>query len=208
MRKRNLFLSRLRAIFSEVPEKHLEKMFEGGLCTSFRINPLKSKSVQQVLSTLSEKNIELDPCSWMPLAFHLRNETDRFKLIDSDLFIQGEIFIQNPSSYVPVLALDPQRSETILDMCASPGGKTSLIAAITENESNLIVNDKNSGRITKLMDVLNLLGVKTRQVYCEPAEYLWKKEELLSEQFDKILLDAQCTDMSQIECYRTVIRCS
>ena len=48
-------------------------------------------------------------------------------LVGSDLFRNGDIYVlQNASSLVPPLALDPQPGEDILDLCASPGGKATI----------------------------------------------------------------------------------
>lgn len=103
----------------------------------------------------------------------------------------GSIFYQNPSSILPVIALDPQPGENILDLCASPGGKASLIAALTNNQAHLTLNDTSFDRLQRLKRVCQLLQVK-------PLEYTLVKGEAASrnfhlESFDKIILDAPCS---------------
>lgn len=52
----------------------------------------------------------------------------------TDAFYSGKIYLQSLSSMLPVLALDPQKADTILDVCAAPGSKTTQMAMIMENE--------------------------------------------------------------------------
>jgi 16S rRNA (cytosine1407-C5)-methyltransferase len=103
----------------------------------------------------------------------------------------GSVFYQNPSSILPVIALDPQPGDNLLDLCASPGGKASLIAALTNNQAHLTLNDTSFDRLQRLKRVCQLLQVK-------PAEYTMVKGEAASkkftlESFDKIILDAPCS---------------
>jgi 16S rRNA C967 or C1407 C5-methylase (RsmB/RsmF family) len=191
--KRALFLSRLSEVFPDHSTEELERMLEVDSVTSFRVNPLREESSEKVRAELDSLGIQVQQYSWMTNAFHLVDESDRQKLVESDLCKQGRVFIQNPSSYVAVLALAPQPGERILDMCASPGGKTSLIAALRGGDGDLWVNDKLPARIVKLRQVLDLLNVKVSEVLQEPAEYLSKSKALEGLLFDKILLDAQCT---------------
>jgi 16S rRNA C967 or C1407 C5-methylase (RsmB/RsmF family) len=191
--RRSVFIARLLETFPELSTEELERMLELDSVTSFRVNPLRERNVAGVLSRLTALGIECVPHALLSDAFYLCNEGDRQKLVESELCRSGAVFIQNPSSYIPVLALDPQCGERVLDMCASPGGKTSLIAALTNNEIELWVNDKLPARVAKLKGVLDLLGVKTEAVLQEPAEYLSKAKSLEGKLFDKILLDAQCT---------------
>lgn len=53
---------------------------------------------------------------------------------------------QSASSFLPVMACDPQEHEKILDMCASPGGKSCYLAALMKNTGSLFSNDANEKR--------------------------------------------------------------
>lgn len=110
---------------------------------------------------------------------------------DSQLVAEGKLFIQNAASWLPVLVLDPQPGETILDVCAAPGGKASHIAAITNNKAVLTVNDNSRARLAKMQANFKRLGVEPAETTLFDATQLARKLE--GRQFDKILLDAPCS---------------
>lgn len=56
-------------------------------------------------------------------------------------YLGGHYMIQSASSFVPVMALAPQQDETILDMAAAPGGKTTYIGQLMKNTGTLFAND-------------------------------------------------------------------
>ena len=53
-------------------------------------------------------------------------------------FRQGWFYIQDPSTVLAVRELDPRPGETILDLCAAPGGKATFIAQLMNNEGRVI----------------------------------------------------------------------
>ena len=70
----------------------------------------------------------------------------------------GYYYIQEIASMLPVLALDPKPNETILDLCASPGSKTTQIASRMQNTGTLIANEVSQGRINILSANLSRCG--------------------------------------------------
>ncbi|XVE78521.1 hypothetical protein DITRI_Ditri13aG0151700 [Diplodiscus trichospermus] len=76
-----------------------------------------------------------------------------FKLPSFHDVLEGEIFLQNLPSIVTAHALDPQKGERILDMCAAPGGKTTAIAMLMKDEGEVIAADRSHN---KVMDVQKL----------------------------------------------------
>lgn len=102
----------------------------------------------------------------------------------------GQVYIQNAASWLPVLALDPHPGERILDMCAAPGGKSSHIQAVTDNQAELVCNDNSRPRLMKLQANLQRLGVEADYLLAD-ATKLSRRDDL--GRFDKILLDAPCS---------------
>lgn len=103
----------------------------------------------------------------------------------------GELYIQNAASWLPVLALDPKPGERILDVCAAPGGKTSHIAQLAGNKAVITANDNSRPRLHKLRRMLDLLGVEQVTTTLHDATRL--DRVMANTTFDKILLDAPCS---------------
>ena len=100
---------------------------------------------------------------------------------------------------MPPLALDPQPGEDILDLCASPGGKASHIAALTGNKASLWLNDGLPARIGKLRDVAGLMRIAYTELTSVQAQYA---DRFIPRQFDRILLDAQCTGEGRVDLHK------
>ncbi|KAJ6352473.1 hypothetical protein OIU76_001663 [Salix suchowensis] len=78
--------------------------------------------------------------------------------------LEGEIFLQNLPSIVAAHALDPQKGERILDMCAAPGGKTTAIAILMKDEGELVAIDRSHNKaqvIQKLAFEMSLTCITT-----------------------------------------------
>lgn len=104
-------------------------------------------------------------------------------------FLLGYFHTQEASSLVPVIALKPEENEVVLDMCASPGSKTTQIAAEMKNSGLIIANDIRIDRIKSLSSNLERCGVINSVIARNDGVKLWK----LGKVFDKVLVDAPCS---------------
>jgi 16S rRNA (cytosine1407-C5)-methyltransferase len=159
-----------------------------GRTQSMRINPLQG-GTQATLEALRQLGWQGEQYSWMPDGYTITSDLKAIR--DSQLVAEGKVFIQNAASWLPVLALDPQPGELILDVCAAPGGKTSHIAAITNNQARVWANDNSRPRLAKMQANFDRLGVEAERLCLYDATSLVRK--LGEQQFDKILLDAPCS---------------
>lgn len=100
----------------------------------------------------------------------------------------GWFYLQEATQTLPVCALDPQPGESILDLCAAPGGKTSQIAARMRNRGLLVANEPSGRRHPALLANLNRLGILNAVVTAYRGESFPGKER-----FDRILVDAPCS---------------
>lgn len=105
----------------------------------------------------------------------------------------GYYYVQEISSMMSALALDPQPNELILDLCASPGSKTTQIAAKMQNKGTIIANDFKIQRIKILSSNLEKCGVTNTIITRLDAITLCAKLARNNIKFDRILLDVPCS---------------
>jgi 16S rRNA (cytosine967-C5)-methyltransferase len=109
--------------------------------------------------------------------------------------VQGDCYVQDPSTAVACELLQPKSGEQILDACAAPGGKTSYLAELMKNEGSLIAVDREPDRLRLLENNLNRLGVEIAKIVCHD----WTQSEIPGSicsggPFDRILIDAPCSN--------------
>ena len=155
---------------------------------SIRLNPLQGEAAQ-TYQALCDMGFIGQPYSWMANCYTIDSPITDIR--DSALVANGQVFIQNAASWLPVFALDPQPGEQILDVCAAPGGKTSHIAALTDNQGRIWANDNSRARLAKLQANMQRLNAHVEKYTLYDATQLARKLE--GEQFDRILLDAPCS---------------
>jgi len=105
----------------------------------------------------------------------------------------GYFYVQEISSMLPIIALKPNENDNLLDLCASPGSKTTQAAAMMKNKGNIIANDNKLDRIIILASNLERCGVSNVIVTKQDGVRLCNKLKKLKFRFDKILVDAPCS---------------
>ncbi|MDX1951765.1 MAG: 16S rRNA (cytosine(967)-C(5))-methyltransferase RsmB [Verrucomicrobiota bacterium] len=103
-----------------------------------------------------------------------------------DSFRSGKFYIQDPSTLLAPTLLAPLPGETILDMCAAPGGKTTCLAALMKNQGRIIAYDPDLQR-------LNLLKENCQRMLVTCVEAVHQPPQPLA-QFDRVLVDAPCSN--------------
>lgn len=106
------------------------------------------------------------------------------------LYHAGVYYIQEPSAMSPVELLDVKEGHRVLDLCASPGGKTIQIASKLKGRGLLVTNDLNDSRINALLKNVELYGLTNAVVTNDSPKRL---ADNLEEYFNRILVDAPCS---------------
>ena len=153
---------------------------------TLRVNTIKS-NINEIKQVLLENKIEFEELVWNENALIIKNANEH-ELKNLDIYEQGKIYLQSLSSMIPPIILEPKEGENILDMAAAPGGKTTQIAALTDNKCMITACEKNKIRAERLKFNLQKQGVGCVNVMLEDAR---KLSDFFS--FDKILLDAPCS---------------
>ena len=152
---------------------------------TFRVNLLKS-TAGEVEDQCRALGIEIQP-SCIPNAYLALNMRER-EISQTPLYQNGEIYLQSLSSMLPPFLLAPKGEENILDMTAAPGGKTSLLSALSDGKAYLTACEKDRIRAERMQYNIKKLGVPRTSVLVQDALAL---DEFF--RFDKILLDAPCS---------------
>ena len=153
---------------------------------TLRINKLKT-TVENVKKVLTDLNIKFSEVSWSEDALIIEGTTKQ-EILELEIYINGEIYLQSLSSMIPALILNPQANENILDMAAAPGGKTTQMSAISNNLALITACEKNKIRYDRLAYNVEKQGAKGINLMQEDSR---KLSNYFS--FDKILLDAPCS---------------
>ena len=153
---------------------------------TLRINTIKTTK-EKIKECLNQAKIEFQEVEWNRDALIIKNAREE-EIRKLEIYENGEIYLQSLSSMLPPIILGPKEGENILDMAAAPGGKTTQIAAITNNKAFITAVEKNKIRAERLKYNLEKQGVGCVNVMLEDARKL--SDFFL---FDKILLDAPCS---------------
>ncbi|MGV8162311.1 MAG: NOL1/NOP2/sun family putative RNA methylase [Candidatus Nanoarchaeia archaeon] len=160
---------------------------------SIRINTLKI-SIAEVKKRLEEDWI-LEQVPWCKEGFWIQyREGPRFDIGNLPEHQLGYIYVQDAASMIPPVVLAPKPGETVLDLCAAPGSKTTQLAQYMKNVGLLIANDSQGSRLSALGINLQRCGVLNSIITKMDGERLTKKSEM----FDKILVDAPCSGTGTI----------
>lgn len=100
----------------------------------------------------------------------------------------GHYYVQDLSSMMPPIALAPQPGETVLDIAAAPGSKTTQMAEMMANTGTIVANDVSRERIAALVGNLERLGVTNVVVTLRDG-----RSASFGLEFDRVLVDAPCT---------------
>jgi 16S rRNA (cytosine967-C5)-methyltransferase len=150
---------------------------------------IRIKDPGDVLLLWRNENVDYDFVrrDWLEenLVFELKSHPPLSKLAS---FQHGLFYIQDPSTLLAVRELDPQPGETILDLCAAPGGKLTYIAQLMHNTGRLIAHDTFPDRLKLIEENCARLGVTIVQTVLPST--LDPRPSV----FDRVLVDAPCSN--------------
>ncbi|MDQ3193405.1 MAG: 16S rRNA (cytosine(967)-C(5))-methyltransferase RsmB [Bacteroidota bacterium] len=160
---------------------------------SLRVNNLRI-TTSDFENYLKEKNLYYKKGNFLDNFFTTKTMS---KIYTNEFFKAGYFSIQDESAGMTSKLLDPEKEDLILDVCAAPGGKTSQISELMNNEGRIVAIEKYLSRLEVMEKNLERLGVKNvKNIHddiCEP------KSKELTEQLigkvDKILVDAPCSGL-------------
>lgn len=124
-----------------------------------------------------------------------RLQREPFPLGSSLAAAFGLIYIQDRSSMLPPAMLGVARGDVCLDMCASPGGKTGILADLAGPEGFVLAAEASRERLATLRQNLRRTGALNAATIGAESQHL----ELAPESFDAILLDPPCSGWGTVD---------
>jgi tRNA (cytosine49-C5)-methyltransferase len=187
------FEERMRSLLPDKQDfEKFDKIIHEEPQSFIRCNTLKIP-VQELFERLNKKWQIEQPFSKFPEIILVTSDLLPGELGNSIEHTLGYYYIQEISSMLPPLALNPKPGDLVLDLFASPGSKTTQIAARMENSGALIANDLKIDRISILVTNLEKAGVTNCVVTKKDALSLCSQLKKADYKFDKILLDVPCS---------------
>lgn len=174
--------------FPNIESRALAEALTEAAPQALRVNTLKTDR-ESFLAALAEAGHLARPCRYLSEGVILEKRVAQMLPGDRDGWYQ----VQDEASMLIAHLLDTQPGEKVLDACAAPGGKTTHIAALTNNQAHILALDRHSRRVELInqgAERLGCQGIETRT---------WDLTEepgfLEHESFDRILVDAPCSGL-------------
>ena len=160
--------------------------------TTLRINTIKS-NIEEIKNELEKEKIEYETIKWSKEALIIKN-ADEKTIQEMEIYKNGKIYLQSLSSMLPPIILEPKEGTDILDMAAAPGGKTTQIAALTNNKAHITACEKNKIRAERLKYNVDKQGATCVFIMPKDSRFI---DDFFS--FDQILLDAPCSGSGTLD---------
>ena len=159
---------------------------DGGM-TSLRANPLKA-SAAELCEKLTELGVREVHQGTVPGSVLARFEGSP---VDKELFREGYYHIEGQASQLAALCMEAQPGETVLDLCAAPGGKSILLAEQMQNTGVLYSCDVTENRVRLIRTAVDRMGLTNVKTLCNDAA----KPSSALPQADRILTDVPCSGL-------------
>jgi len=153
--------------------------------TAFRI-VVNRANQSDVLSRLSAAGAALESSDIVKGAWRVFGATPLLR----EMSAAGEIYLQDEASQLVADVMEVQRGDLVLDLCAAPGGKTTLMADRAGDAALIVSADRSATRMATVVSTTRLHELKSvRPIILDATEQL----PFGRESFDRVLVDAPCS---------------
>lgn len=162
---------------------------------SIRVNTLKIEP-KELIQRLEKKGYTFEEIPWtfneklgQFTGYWIKSRTAEGAIGNTDEHFIGYFYVQEASSMIPPIVLSPKEHETVLDVAAAPGSKTTQMSEMMHNSGMIIANDPNIQRLKALAFNIEKAGA-VNVILARMDGNNFSKSRI---EFDKILLDAPCS---------------
>ncbi|MGB3512656.1 MAG: 16S rRNA (cytosine(967)-C(5))-methyltransferase [Microcoleaceae cyanobacterium] len=156
-----------------------------------RINPLKT-SIEEVETAIQNTGISVNRIPQLPQALRLTGAVGAIQKLPG--YNEGWWSVQDSSAQLVTYLLNPQPGEIIIDACAAPGGKTTHIAELMEDNGTIFAIDKAASRLKKLQQNAERLQLQSISIFTGDT----RKFSDFINQADRVLLDVPCSGLGTL----------
>lgn len=162
----------------------------GAVPTALRVNTLKTDA-ESLIKALAAEGIEAT-CGQAENTLVLENGG---ALEQTEAYRNGLFHVQDTASALCVQALDLHPGQTVLDLCAAPGGKTFTIAERMQNKGEIFAFDLYPQRVQLIDDGASRLGISIVQTaVCDASVFVRAR----AASADRVLCDVPCSGLGTI----------
>ena len=158
-----------------------------------RTNRLKINR-PDLIRYLTQEGIEARPTPYSPEGTEIRGLGGPIQ--EMEAFRRGLFQVQGEAAQICSHLISPKPGESILDLCAGLGGKSTHMAELMGNEGRIVALDKNHGRLVKLARSSRRLGITSVEPIVGNAGDSLRN--IFRRSFDKILMDGPCSNLGTI----------
>jgi 16S rRNA (cytosine967-C5)-methyltransferase len=168
---------------------HLAETMQQPAATHLRTNTWRCNR-EGLLQFFAEAGFHAEPLEPFPEAINLHATVGPRQWPG---YAEGWWYVQDLGSMAVAHALDPQPGETVVDLCAAPGGKTTHMAALMGDQGRILAVDNQEKRIRRLLENVQRLGLSCIETAVGDAATMAPDR-----QADRVLVDAPCSGLGVI----------
>ena len=182
----NFLIDKLTIQYGEELTKKILDGYSKKRKVTLRVNTIKA-NIEEIKKALDKNNIKYTDVLWSKDALIIEQAREQ-EIMQLKIYEEGKIYLQSLSSMLPPIILEPKENEDILDMAAAPGGKTTQMAAMLNNNARITACEMNTIRAEKLKYNIEKQGASSVYVMVTNSRRI---DDFFA--FDRILLDAPCS---------------
>ena len=166
-----------------------EKFNNAAAPLTIRVNRLKTDA-EALTRALSEHGVSVEPARFAPDGLIVTSGNP----LRTPLAGTGQFFLQDEASQLVALLGAPEPGMKVLDTCASPGGKTTAMAAMADDRAEIVATDVRSARVQLLRETVAASGAQNVRVLQADLEAGLP----FAPEFDVVFVDAPCSGLGTV----------
>ncbi len=180
------------AVLGETGTIELCNYFNQSPSIDLRVNQLKTDRAT-VLAALTEAGIKAEPIDYLDQGIRLTGKVGAIPRLPG--YNEAWWSVQDSSAQLVTALLDPQPGEVVVDACAAPGGKTTHIAELMNDQGVIWSIDSSQSRLKQVTQNCERLGLHAVQIRTGDG----RQQTDLVEMVDRVLLDAPCSGLGTLQ---------